>query len=56
MENNCLTHWHSKYEAILEALLEKDKYNFEVVLPQFNRIVADINKKMMRSFTKWSQR
>lgn len=43
-----LNKWNCKYEKLFEALLEKEKFNFEIVLKQFNQILADVAKKMMR--------
>ena len=43
-----LKNWDSSYEKLLEALLEKHKFDFWEVQPQLNMILAEVNKKMVR--------
>ena len=40
--------WDPNYEKLLEALLEKHKFDFWEVQPQLNMILAEINKKLVR--------
>lgn len=40
----------------MEALLEKEKFNFDLVVGQFNKIVSELNKKMMRGGRKFEVR
>ena len=47
-EEEYMNYWKAEYEPLLEALLEKYKFDFEEVQPSFNMIMAEINKKMMR--------
>ena len=43
-----MRYWRPPYEKLLEALLEKHKFDFSEVQPQLNMILAEINKKMVR--------
>ena len=45
--------WKPKYTKLLEALLVKYRFDFSEVQPSFNMILTDMNKKMLRSNTRF---
>lgn len=38
--------WDSRFEPVLELLLEKNQFDFDEVYPQFNMAVAEMHKKL----------
>mgnify|MGYP001018371656 FL=1 len=38
--------WDSRFEPVLELLLEKNQFDFDEVFPEFNMAVGQIYKKL----------